>query len=140
MIIIYKKYIFVNKQYISPLNASSEPIIHYDAKKDKKYTLIMYDPDAYVGCRIHWTIINIPGSDTNKGDIIFNYDGPHPPENTGIHKYIFLIFEQDSNIIVNINNNNKNRIITLENLLEKLNIKSEPIYRTYFNSSFINNN
>lgn len=139
MIIIYNKYIFVNKQYISPLKTSSEPNIHYDAETDKKYTLIMYDPYAFVGCRIHWTIINIPSSQINKGDIIFSYDGPHPPENTGIHKYIFLIYEQNSDIIVNIDNNNKNRIRSLENLLEKLNIKNEPIYRTYFTSSFVNN-
>lgn len=60
------------------------------------YTLIMHDPDApgydSVRPRLHWLIINIPGSDFSAGQQLLGYFPPKPP--SGKHKYKFTLYEQ----------------------------------------------
>lgn len=41
--------------------------------------------------------MNINGADINSGDVIFNYRGSMPPVNTGLHRYVFLLFKQATN-------------------------------------------
>ncbi|KAL7636756.1 UNVERIFIED_CONTAM: hypothetical protein RMT77_012510 [Armadillidium vulgare] len=43
---------------------------------------------------LHWLVINIPGSDLNKGETLTPYRGSGPPKGTGLHRYIFLVFKQ----------------------------------------------
>ena len=47
------------------------------------YYLVMYDPDAVKPAYIHWI-------SSAKGNTI-QYQGPTPPPNTGIHRYIFVL-------------------------------------------------
>lgn len=126
----------VNKQYLTPNETSMKPTISYNFENDKLYTLIMYDPDTPYGDYIHWTIINIKNNVDNGIDVI-PYKGPSPPKNTGFHRYIFLLFEQDKLINENNINNIKQleRNIELINLLNKLNINKE-ITSQYFISQF----
>lgn len=42
----------------------------------------------------HWLVGNIKGSDVSTGDVIAEYRGSGPPKGTGMHRYIFLVFEQ----------------------------------------------
>ena len=42
----------------------------------------------------HWLTINIPGNDLTSGESIFQYIGSGPPKDTGLHRYIFLLFKQ----------------------------------------------
>ena len=60
------------------------------------YTLIMHDPDApgydSTKPRLHWLVINIPGSDFSSGQQLLGYFPPKPP--SGKHKYKFTIYEQ----------------------------------------------
>jgi hypothetical protein len=129
--------IIVNKGiFFTPLQTVIKPNIRYNAAKNKLYTLILHDPDAVTGNRIHWLVINIPGSSIENGETVFDYDGPHPPPKSGIHKYIFLIYEQPKKIENRLINNNTERIITIPEILEKLQLKGYPIYSTYFISSF----
>jgi hypothetical protein len=122
--------------FFTPSQTVSQPIIKYNANENKLYTLILHDPDAVIGNRIHWLVINIPGSSVKNGETVFDYDGPHPPPKSGIHKYIFMIYEQPGKIMNNFINDNKERIITIPNLLEKLDLKKSPIYSNYFRSSY----
>lgn len=38
--------------------------------------------------------MNIPESDVDKGDEVFEYIGAGPPANSGVHRYIFFVFKQ----------------------------------------------
>ncbi|XP_044293501.1 phosphatidylethanolamine-binding protein 4 isoform X2 [Varanus komodoensis] len=83
---------------------SSPKVRYQQADENKKYVLIMVDPDApsranpkYRFWR-HWTVINIPGADLKKGKlqgfVLSDYRRPTPPSRTGYHRYQFLLYEQ----------------------------------------------
>uniref|UniRef100_A0A8D0KF96 Phosphatidylethanolamine binding protein 4 n=1 Tax=Salvator merianae TaxID=96440 RepID=A0A8D0KF96_SALMN len=85
---------------------SSPKVRYQQAEKNKKYVLIMVDPDApsrtnpiYRFWR-HWVITDIRvSSKTIFCDNLFHQSGlayrrPTPPSQTGYHRYQFLLFEQ----------------------------------------------
>lgn len=63
------------------------------------------DPDApsrkdpKVGQVKHWLVGNIPEGDVKKGDYIADYRGSGPPQGTGLHRYIFLLYKQSGKIV-----------------------------------------
>ncbi|XP_044730207.1 protein D2-like [Chrysoperla carnea] len=79
---------------------SKPPTVEWEAKEDAFYTLLMIDPDAPSRSNPkkaewqHWLIGNIPGKNVKAGDVIIDYNGPTPPKNSGLHRYIFLVYEQ----------------------------------------------
>ena len=90
-----------NKQFLTPTETNSQPIVKYNDNynsNNKLYSLIMYDPDSIYGTYIHWAIINIPSNDIKNGDILLPYKGPSPPYNTGKHRYIFNLYMQPNKI------------------------------------------
>lgn len=42
----------------------------------------------------HWLVVNIPGNDISKGEELSAYIGSGPPKDTGLHRYVFLIYKQ----------------------------------------------
>ncbi|XP_013403127.1 protein D2 isoform X2 [Lingula anatina] len=42
----------------------------------------------------HWLITNIPGNSVSQGDVMSEYVGAGPPKDTGLHRYVFLLFKQ----------------------------------------------
>jgi len=68
------------------------------------YTLIMLDPDApsrYKPNRkggLHWLVVNIPGNNMEQGIHLASYNGAGPPENSGLHRYVFAIYKQGGKI------------------------------------------
>jgi len=42
----------------------------------------------------HWLVGNVPGNDISKGEVLSAYIGSGPPPNTGLHRYVFLIYKQ----------------------------------------------
>lgn len=42
----------------------------------------------------HWMVVNIEGSDLSTGEIAAEYIGSGPPQGTGLHRYVFLLFKQ----------------------------------------------
>ena len=58
------------------------------------------DPDNYDGPEKvyrewhHWLVVNIPGSDVSKGEVLSGYIGSGPPEGTGIHRYVYILYKQ----------------------------------------------
>lgn len=65
----------------------------------------MTDPDAPSRAEptyrewSHWLITNIPGDDVSKGEVLSAYIGSGPPQGTGLHRYVFLIYKQSSKLI-----------------------------------------
>jgi hypothetical protein len=66
---------------------------------DKKYCLIMTDPDApsredpVYREFVHWMVSDV----SNTFTVNLDYCGPGPPCNSGLHRYVFLIYEQPEN-------------------------------------------
>jgi phosphatidylethanolamine-binding protein (PEBP) family uncharacterized protein len=132
--VFYKNVKVNNNQYFKPSDASLKPTIYYPSDPNKLYTLIMHDPDAPVGNFVHWTVVNIKGSDIKSGKEIIKYKGPAPPPDSGIHHYIFLVFEQTTKIQnINITNN----VIPMNELLTQLGLQNnKPVYTILFTSSY----
>ena len=72
----------------------SAPIVHFSF--GVLTTLVMFDPNAVGGTKIHWLIVDIPPCrDIHEGRILLPYTGPAPPQGSGLHHYIFLVLQQD---------------------------------------------
>jgi len=83
---------------------ASEPKVQWDADSNSFYTLANVDPDAPSRSNPkfrewrHWLVVNIPGSDVKKGEVISSYAGAGPPKDTGLHRYVFLLYKQPGRI------------------------------------------
>ncbi|CAG7837088.1 unnamed protein product [Allacma fusca] len=85
---------------LTPTQVRHIPAVSYHADPNNFYTLVMTDPDAPSRADPkfrewhHWLVVNIPGSDVSKGETLSEYIGSGPPEGTGLHRYVFLVYEQ----------------------------------------------
>ncbi|KAL7741460.1 hypothetical protein ACLKA6_000783 [Drosophila palustris] len=85
---------------LTPTQVKDEPCVKWEADSSKLYTLCMTDPDAPSRKDPkfrewhHWLVGNIPGNDVTKGEVLSAYIGSGPPPETGLHRYVFLVYEQ----------------------------------------------
>ena len=85
---------------LTPTQVKMEPKVTWAAEDDTLYTLCMTDPDAPSRADPkfrewhHWLVGNIPGCDVSKGEVLSAYIGSGPPKDTGLHRYVFLIYKQ----------------------------------------------
>jgi phosphatidylethanolamine-binding protein (PEBP) family uncharacterized protein len=118
MEIYYNNKKILNDEFIKPSKTQIKPEIKFNLNSAKYYTLIMYDPDAVVGTFVHWLVTNISKNNINNGKPIFPYKGPAPPPNTGKHRYIFELYEQ--NVMINNDLPNEKRSISINELRNAL--------------------
>lgn len=85
---------------LTPTQTKDKPQVSWSTEKGAYYSLILADADTpsredhvYREVR-HWFVMNIPESAVEKGDEVFGYIGAGPPRNTGLHRYIFLVYKQ----------------------------------------------
>ena len=131
--IIYNGQKINNNQYLKPFVASSKPIIHCFVK-EKLYTLIIHDPDAPVGNVVHWVKMNMSAS--SPGNEIIKYKGPAPPMGSGIHRYMFLFYEQEREMKLE-KEIEKERVVPMNKLLLQLGLTNKkPVYTMLFKSSY----
>jgi len=77
-----------------------QPTLTWDAEPDSLYAVFKFDPDVpsradpKFGQWLHWTVVNVPGSDIASGDSLADYVGCGAPEGTDYHRYIFLVYKQ----------------------------------------------
>lgn len=70
------------------------------SEKDTFYTLVMTDPDATSRTNPdlreirHWLVMNIPGCSIGLGDEVIEFMGSGPQKDTGLHRYVFLVYKQ----------------------------------------------
>lgn len=126
MEVFYNNKIVNNNELLKPSETQTKPQIKYSFENNKLYTLLMHDPDSVYGNRFHWIVANISG-DVKNGVDLLPYTGPAPPPKTGIHRYIFELYEQDRNIDVNMEERN----LPMDVVKNKLNI-GEPISVIHF--------
>lgn len=85
---------------LTPTQVKDEPKISFEADPNKLYTLIKVDPDAPSRKDpkfreiLHMLVANIPGNQLDKGDVLAAYVGSGAPKDTGLHRYIYLLYEQ----------------------------------------------
>ena len=121
MEVYYNNKIVNNNEFLKPSETQSKPQIKYTFENNKSYTLLMHDPDSIHGNRFHWIAINIV-NDIKNADDLLSYTGPAPPPKTGMHHYIFELYEQERNIDVKLEERN----IPMNFVKKMLNI-GEPV-------------
>lgn len=87
-------------------DVKEEPKPVWEPEPNTYYTLVKVDPDApsranpqYREWR-HWIITNIPGNNYKLGNVVSPYIGAEPPQGTGYHRYVFLLYKQNGKINV----------------------------------------
>ncbi|XP_039492541.1 protein D2 [Drosophila santomea] len=89
---------------LTPTQVKDQPVVEWDAQPGEFYTLIMTDPDAPSRAEPkfrefkHWILANIHGNDLESGDAIAEYIGSGPPQGTGLHRYVFLLYKQSGKL------------------------------------------
>ena len=99
--------LIVEGSTLTPLAVSNEPhVLLTGASNDTLYTLILSDPDApsvadpKFGEWQHWIVVNAPGGVTAKGDVMTEFFGSAPGKDSGVHRYCFVAYAQESKIKV----------------------------------------
>lgn len=89
---------------LTPTEVKDQPKVTWDAEAGKFYLLCMTDPDAPSRKEPkfrewhHWLVGNIPGNEVEKGETLSEYIGSGPPPETGLHRYVFLVYQQPGKI------------------------------------------
>lgn len=88
---------------LTPTQAQSSPTLSFTgAEANAFYTVVMLDPDApsrqdpKFAQWLHWLVVNASGSDLSKGDVLAEYVGAAPPQDSGLHRYIVLVYKQEN--------------------------------------------
>lgn len=104
---------------LKPSEVANQPDVTWESQPDSFYTLLMTDPDAPSRALPtlreyrHWLLMNVNGTDLSSGDAIFPYQGSGPPQGTGYHRYVFLLFrQQNDHIHYEMNDETAQRIST----------------------------
>jgi len=90
---------------LTPTQVKDIPmVVKWPTEDNSLYTLCMTDPDApsrnspkYREWH-HWLVVNIPGNDVARGDVLSEYVGSGPPKGTGLHRYVFLVYKQPNKL------------------------------------------
>ncbi|CAH1155348.1 unnamed protein product [Phaedon cochleariae] len=89
---------------LTPTLVKDVPTVKWEADKSAFYTVCMTDPDAPSRKEPkfrewhHWLVGNVPGSDVGKGEVLSQYVGSGPPQGTGLHRYVFLVYKQNGKL------------------------------------------
>ncbi|XP_037084450.1 protein D3-like [Pollicipes pollicipes] len=91
---------------LTPTQVKDEPQLSWETEPDALYTVVLTDPDApsrqqpkFREWR-HWLVVNVPAQDVARGDAVSAYVGSGPPQGTGLHRYVFLVYKQPGKITV----------------------------------------
>ncbi|XP_074597778.1 protein D3-like [Brevipalpus obovatus] len=89
---------------LTPTQVKDQPsLVSWPTTPGSYYTLCMTDPDPpsrqdpKFREMLHWLVVNIPAGsppDANKGKTLTHYAGSGPPQGTGLHRYVYLVYKQ----------------------------------------------
>ncbi|KAI6076368.1 Phosphatidylethanolamine-binding protein 1 [Aix galericulata] len=87
---------------LTPTQVQHRPTsIEWDGCDPQKlYTLVLTDPDAPSRKDPkfrewhHFLVTNMKGNDVGSGTVLSDYVGSGPPKGTGLHRYVWLVYEQ----------------------------------------------
>ncbi|XP_074062037.1 phosphatidylethanolamine-binding protein 1 [Macrotis lagotis] len=89
-------------QVLTPTQVKGRPVSigWQDCDPSKLYTLVLTDPDAPSRKDPkfrewhHFLVVNMKGNDISSGNVLSDYVGSGPPKGTGLHRYVWLVYEQ----------------------------------------------
>ncbi|XP_011302616.1 protein D2 isoform X2 [Fopius arisanus] len=85
---------------LTPTQVKDKPEVKWNSEAGAFYTLCMTDPDAPSRKTPtfrewhHWLVGNIPENKISEGEVLSDYVGSGPPKDTGLHRYVFLVYKQ----------------------------------------------
>eukprot|EP00057_Strongylocentrotus_purpuratus_P016071 XP_011670545.1 PREDICTED: protein D2 [Strongylocentrotus purpuratus] len=89
---------------LTPTVVKDAPTMTWPTEEGALYTVVMTDPDApsradpkFREWR-HWIVVNVPGTDVSKGLVYAPYIGSGPPKDTGLHRYVLLVYKQSGEL------------------------------------------
>ncbi|XP_071801019.1 protein D2-like [Asterias amurensis] len=84
----------------TPTQIQNQPTVTWPIEEGALYTVVMTDPDApsradpkFREWR-HWLVVNVSNNDISSGSVRSEYIGAGPPKDTGLHRYVILIYKQ----------------------------------------------
>ncbi|KAK1340655.1 hypothetical protein QTO34_017045 [Cnephaeus nilssonii] len=86
---------------LTPTQVKNRPsgISWNDLGPSKLYTLVLTDPDATSRKDPkfrewhHFLVVNTKGNNISSGTVLSDYVGSGPPKGTGLHCYVWLVYE-----------------------------------------------
>ncbi|KAF2895555.1 hypothetical protein ILUMI_10619 [Ignelater luminosus] len=127
---------------MAPRDVREKPEVNFDAEENAYYTLAMVDPDAPSRKNptkrewLHWLVVNIPKGGIDKGETITQYVGSGPPKDSGLHRYVFLLYKQPGKIEFNEPNLAKSGPnFSIKKFAEKYNL-DHPIAGNFFQAQY----
>ncbi|XP_031332286.1 protein D2-like [Photinus pyralis] len=131
---------------LKPIQVKEPPIIRWAAHPNLFYTISLTDPDAPSNRNPilrewhHWLVGNIPGDAIEKGETLTEYIGAGPPRGSGLHRYVFLVFQQKDRIQFEeqrlTNDSVKNRgKFSIRKFAQKYNL-GNPIAANFFHAQW----
>lgn len=121
--------------FMTPQDTALPPTIRFCYVPGTWYTVLLFDPDAVGGNKIHAMVINILCTGSScEGDTVLGYKGPHPPKGSGVHRYVFWLLEQGDYINTNIHV--KTRFMPVDDVLEMFSMSFKKVDEKYFLSSW----
>lgn len=85
---------------LTPTQVKDKPQVSWQAEKGAYYTLLFIDLDApsrkdhTLRDVRHWVVMNIPENSIENGDEVIEFIGSGAPKDTGLHRYVFLVYKQ----------------------------------------------
>lgn len=131
---------------LTPTMVKDIPSVSWDASPDQFYTLAMTDPDAPSRQDPkfrewhHWLVANIPGNNVAAGENLSQYVGSGPPQGTGLHRYVFLVYQQPGKLsfdeprLTNRSGDNRGKF-SIANFAKKYNL-GDPIAGNFYQAEW----
>ncbi|CAH0387500.1 unnamed protein product [Bemisia tabaci] len=86
---------------LTKAQVAKEPTyLRWPTDKDAFYTIILSDADYPRPAKptlreyFHWLVVNIPGCDIHKGEVLGEYLGNQAARFTGYHRFVFTVYRQ----------------------------------------------
>jgi len=91
------------EKVLTPTQTKEMPNVSWKGEEGTLYTVVMTDPDAISRQNplfrefVHYAAVNVTGSEISADsdvNVALQYAGPGPPYNSGLHRYVWLVYAQ----------------------------------------------
>ncbi|CAF1154144.1 unnamed protein product [Rotaria sordida] len=118
-------------------NSALDVLVYAFTSKELKtlFLNVMIDPDAprrgneVAGPWLHWIKASFKGNNVNSGTTLADYQGPAPPDGTGPHQYIILLYKSANGQVasgsgtIGVSDSNKRKQFQLQKFEKNNNLK-----------------